>query len=105
VICHPVCEPGGPDCWTLFSPARAFWIVVGLLAGWLAGLVVKGGGYGCVGDIVVGVIGGLLGGFIASYFFHMGDPISGINLQSILIAFVGAVIFVIILRLVSGRRA
>jgi uncharacterized membrane protein YeaQ/YmgE (transglycosylase-associated protein family) len=80
------------------------WIVVGLLAGWLAGLVVKGGGYGCVGDIVVGVIGALLGGWIASYFFHMGDPISGINLQSILIAFVGAVIFVIILRLVTGKR-
>jgi uncharacterized membrane protein YeaQ/YmgE (transglycosylase-associated protein family) len=81
------------------------WIVVGLIAGWLAGLVVKGGGYGCIGDIVVGVIGGLLGGWIASYFFHMGDPISGINLPSILVAFVGAVIFVIILRLVGGRRA
>jgi uncharacterized membrane protein YeaQ/YmgE (transglycosylase-associated protein family) len=81
------------------------WIVVGLLAGWLAGLVVKGGGYGFIGDIIVGVIGGLLGGWIASYFFHMGDPISGINLQSILIAFVGAVVFVVILRLVSGRRA
>ena len=38
------------------------WIVVGLIAGWLAGLVVKGGGYGCVGDIIVGVIGGLFGG-------------------------------------------
>ena len=81
------------------------WIVVGLLAGWLAGLVVKGGGYGCIGDIIVGVIGGLLGGWIASYFFHMGDPISGVNLPSILIAFVGAVIFVVILRLISGRRA
>jgi uncharacterized membrane protein YeaQ/YmgE (transglycosylase-associated protein family) len=80
------------------------WIVVGLIAGWLAGLVVKGGGYGCVGDIVVGVIGGLLGGWIASYFFHMGDPMSGINLTSILVAFLGAVIFVIILRLLTGRR-
>ncbi len=80
------------------------WIVVGLLAGWLAGLVVKGGGYGCIGDIIVGVIGALLGGWIASYFFHMGDPISGINLPSILIAFAGAVIFVVILRLVGGRR-
>jgi uncharacterized membrane protein YeaQ/YmgE (transglycosylase-associated protein family) len=80
------------------------WIVVGLLAGWLAGLVVKGGGYGCFGDIVVGVIGGLLGGFLASYFFHIGDPMSGINFQSILIAFVGAVIFVVLLRLVSGRK-
>ena len=81
------------------------WIVVGLIAGWLAGLVVKGGGYGCVGDIIVGVIGGLLGGWIASTFFNMGDPMSGINLASILVAFVGAVIFVILLRLVSGKRS
>ena len=79
------------------------WIIVGLIAGWLAGLVVKGGGYGCFGDIIVGVIGGLLGGWLASYFFHMGDLMSGINLQSILVAFVGAVLFVIILRLLSGR--
>ncbi len=80
------------------------WIIVGLIAGWLAGLVVKGGGYGCVGDIVVGVIGGLLGGWLASYFLHMGDPVTGINVQSIIVAFVGAVIFVILLRLISGRR-
>ncbi len=80
------------------------WIVVGLIAGWLAGLVVKGGGFGCIGDIVVGIVGGLLGGWIASYFFHMGDPITGINLQSILVAFLGAVIFVIILRVLTGRR-
>ena len=80
------------------------WIVVGLIAGWLAGLVVKGGGYGCVGDIVVGVIGGLIGGWIASYFFHMGDMMTGINLQSVIVAFVGAVIFIILLRLISGRR-
>ena len=79
------------------------WIIVGLIAGWLAGLVVKGGGYGCIGDIIVGVIGGLLGGWLASYFLHMCDPMSGINLQSIVVAFVGAVIFVIILRLLSGR--
>ncbi len=81
------------------------WIVVGLIAGWLAGLIVKGKGYGCIGDIVVGVIGGLLGGWIASYFFHMGDAMSGINLQSIIIAFIGAVILVILLRLLSGKRA
>jgi uncharacterized membrane protein YeaQ/YmgE (transglycosylase-associated protein family) len=81
------------------------WIIVGLIAGWLAGVIVKGGGFGCVGDIIVGVIGGLLGGWLASYFFHMGDPMSGINLESIAVAFVGAVILVIILRLISGRRA
>ena len=81
------------------------WIVVGLIAGWLAGLVVKGGGYGCIGDIVVGVIGGLVGGWIASYFFHMGDMMTGINLQSIMVAFVGAVIFIVLLRLLTGRSS
>lgn len=80
------------------------WIVVGLIAGWLAGLVIKGRGFGCFGDIAVGVIGALLGGWIASRFFHMGDPLTGINLPSIAVAFVGAVIFVVILRLISGRR-
>jgi len=80
------------------------WIVVGLIAGFLAGVVVKGGGYGCIGDIVVGVIGGVLGGFIASYFFHVGDPMSGINLRSILIAFAGALLLLFLLRLIGGRR-
>jgi len=81
------------------------WIVVGLIAGWLAGVVMKGGGYGLVGDIVVGVIGGLLGGFIASYFFNVGDPMSGINVMSIVIAFLGAILLLFLLRLVGGRRA
>jgi uncharacterized membrane protein YeaQ/YmgE (transglycosylase-associated protein family) len=80
------------------------WIVVGLIAGFLASVVVKGGGYGCIGDVIVGVVGGLLGGFVASYFFHIGDPMSGINLESILIAFAGAVVLLLILRLLAGRR-
>lgn len=80
------------------------WIVVGLIAGWLAGLVVKGGGFGCIGDVIVGVVGGLLGGWIASHFFHMGDMMSGINFESILVAFAGAVILVILLRVLTGKR-
>jgi len=80
------------------------WIVVGLIAGWLAGMVMKGGGFGCIGDIVVGVIGGVVGGFIASYFFHIGDPMSGINLESILIAFLGAALLLFVLRLLGGWR-
>jgi uncharacterized membrane protein YeaQ/YmgE (transglycosylase-associated protein family) len=79
------------------------WIVVGLIAGWLAGMVMKGGGYGLIGDIVVGVVGGLLGGWIATRFLHIGG-MSGINLGSILIAFCGAVLLLIILRLLSGHR-
>ena len=80
------------------------WIVVGLIAGWLAGVVMKGGGFGLIGNIIVGVIGGVLGGFIASYFFEIGDPMSGINLQSVLIAFAGSVVLLLILRLLGGRR-
>jgi len=81
------------------------WIVVGLIAGWLAGVVMKGGGFGLLGNIIVGVIGGVLGGFLASYFFEIGDPMSGINLQSVLIAFAGSVVLLLIFRLLGGRRS
>jgi len=80
------------------------WIVVGLIAGWLAGMVMKGGGYGLVGDIIVGVVGGLLGGWIASSVLHIGAGMSGINLESILVAFVGAVILLVLLRVLRGGR-
>jgi uncharacterized membrane protein YeaQ/YmgE (transglycosylase-associated protein family) len=81
------------------------WIVVGLIAGWLAGMVMKGGGYGLIGDIIVGVVGGLLGGWIATSLLHLGAGVSGINLPSILVAFLGAVVLLFGLRLLgSGRR-
>jgi uncharacterized membrane protein YeaQ/YmgE (transglycosylase-associated protein family) len=76
------------------------WIVVGLIAGFFAGQVVKGGGFGLIGDIVVGVLGGLLGGWLASSVLHIGD-MTGINIGSILIAFVGAVILLLLLRLIK----
>ena len=79
------------------------WIVVGLIAGWLAGMVMKGGGFGLIGDIIVGVIGALLGGWIANKFLHIGAGMSGINLESILIAFGGAVVLLFVLRLLAGR--
>ena len=78
------------------------WIVVGLIAGFLAGVVVKGGGFGLIGDIIVGVVGGLLGGWISVNLLHIGN-MTGINLESILIAFVGAVILLLILRLIRRR--
>ena len=80
------------------------WIVVGLIAGWLAGMVMRGGGYGLIGDIVVGVVGGLLGGWIASTFLHIGAGMSGINLESILVAFCGAVVLLVLLRVLGGGR-
>jgi uncharacterized membrane protein YeaQ/YmgE (transglycosylase-associated protein family) len=80
------------------------WLVVGLIAGWLASQVMRGGGYGLIGDIIVGVVGALIGGFLAATFLHMPDAVNGINITSILVAFVGAVILIAILRLVSGGR-
>ena len=78
------------------------WLVVGLIAGWLAGQVMKGGGYGLVGDIVVGVIGALVGGFLAGVFFG-GDYLSGINITSIIVAFLGAIVLIAVLRMLPGR--
>ncbi len=80
------------------------WIIVGLIAGWLAGLVMKGRGYGVVGDIVLGIIGALLGGFIASAVLGIPGAVNGLNVQSIIVAFLGAVLLVAILRAVRGRR-
>jgi uncharacterized membrane protein YeaQ/YmgE (transglycosylase-associated protein family) len=80
------------------------WIVVGLIAGWLAGQVMKGGGFGLIGDIIVGVVGGLLGGWIATSFLHIGADVNGINLESILVAFVGAIILLVVLRVFGGGR-
>ena len=81
------------------------WIIVGLIAGWLAGLVVKGGGFGIIGDIIMGIIGALVGGFLASAIFGIADPISGFNLTTLIVAFLGAVLVVAIVRALTGRRA
>jgi uncharacterized membrane protein YeaQ/YmgE (transglycosylase-associated protein family) len=80
------------------------WIVVGLIAGWLAGVIVRGSTYGLAGDIIVGVVGGLLGGWMASYFLHISAGVNGINLESILVALAGAVVLVALLRLLGGRK-
>ena len=80
------------------------WIVVGLIAGFLAGLVVRGGGFGFIWDIVVGILGGLLGGWLATSVLHVGGSVTGINWSSILVAFFGAVVLLLILRLIGGRR-
>ena len=80
------------------------WIIVGLIAGWLAGLVMKGGGYGVIGDIVLGIVGALVGGFLASAVFGIPDAISGFNLTTLIVAFIGAVIVVAIVRALGGQR-
>jgi uncharacterized membrane protein YeaQ/YmgE (transglycosylase-associated protein family) len=80
------------------------WLVVGLIAGFLASQVMRGGGYGLIGDIIVGVVGALIGGFLAATLLKIPNAVNGINVTSIFVAFIGAVILIAILRMVSGRR-
>lgn len=74
-----------------------WFILIGLCAGWLAGQLVKGGGFGVVGDIIVGVIGALLGGFI---FGSLGLGGGGV-LGSLVVATIGAVILLFLIRLIK----
>jgi len=74
------------------------WLIVGAIAGWLAGMVVKGGGFGLIGDIVVGIIGAVIAGWLLP---RVGIIIGGGIIAAIIDAFIGAVILLIILRLVK----
>jgi len=78
------------------------WIVIGLIAGWLASIVV-GGGYGLVGDIVIGVVGSFVGGLIF-HALHLHAPFHGLA-STIFVAFIGAVALLIIIRLVRSASA
>ena len=78
------------------------WIVVGIIAGFLAKSVVPGEGPGgIVGDLVVGVAGAVIGGWIMNSFGNAG--VSGINLWSILVSVIGACVLLGVMRLVTGR--
>ena len=79
------------------------WIVVGLIAGALAGRVVEGRGLGCLGDIVVGIVGAILGGLILGQLGLFTEGPQGF-LGTLIVAFIGAVILLAILRLVTGAR-
>jgi uncharacterized membrane protein YeaQ/YmgE (transglycosylase-associated protein family) len=74
-----------------------WWIVVGLIAGWLAGKVMKGGGFGVLMDIVIGMVGAVLGGWV---FGLLGISAGGL-IGSVLVAFVGAVILLWLVRLIK----
>ena len=79
------------------------WIVVGAIAGWLSGQVMKGRGAGLRGDIMVGVAGGLIGGFLTVMVFQVPNAMNGLNLTSTLAAFLGAGVLIIVVRMFQGR--
>lgn len=74
------------------------WILVGAVAGWLAGLVVRGGGFGLVGNIIVGIIGAFLGGWL---FGVLGFAIGAGIINTIFTAFIGAVVLLLIVRVIK----
>jgi uncharacterized membrane protein YeaQ/YmgE (transglycosylase-associated protein family) len=90
---------------TLSPGGWLVWIIVGLVAGFLASQFVKGGGYGLIGDLVVGLLGAVIGGFLVGFFVHTTVGLLG----SIVVAFIGAVILLFAVRQVKGggraRRA
>ncbi len=75
-----------------------WFLIVGLVAGWLAGMLVKGGGFGLIGDLVVGVIGAFLGGWL---FSTLGASAGGGLLGSIVVATVGAIVLLFLVRLIK----
>jgi uncharacterized membrane protein YeaQ/YmgE (transglycosylase-associated protein family) len=79
-----------------------WWIIVGLIAGWATGKLMKGSGYGTFMDIVVGIVGAIVGGFIMR---ALGFVDQGGMIYTILVAIAGAVLLTVLIRLVTGKRA
>ena len=79
------------------------WVIIGLLAGWLTGKIMKGSGFGFLMDMVVGLIGALIGGFISSHLGFGGIGEHGLII-SIVIAVAGAILLTMLLRLITGDR-
>ena len=75
-----------------------WFLLIGLAAGWLAGQVMKGGGYGVIGDIIVGVIGALLGGFL---FSRLGVSAGSGLIGSLIVATIGAIVLLFGVRLIK----
>ena len=77
-------------------------IVIGVIAGWLTGKLMKGGGYGLVGDLILGLVGAIVGGWLSSILLGV-DLTSGFNLTTLVVSVIGAVVVVLIFRLVTRR--
>jgi uncharacterized membrane protein YeaQ/YmgE (transglycosylase-associated protein family) len=80
------------------------WIVLGAIAGWLAGLLVKGDeGLGIIGHILLGIVGAVVGGFLAGLLLGT-NPVDGLDIASIVTAVIGAVIVVVVVSAITGNR-
>ena len=78
------------------------WLIIGLIAGFIASKIVNHTGSGIIMDIVLGIVGAFVGGFIFNFFGHSG--VNGFNIYSMLVATVGAIVVLFIFHAVAGRR-
>ena len=79
------------------------WLLVGLVAGWIANMIMSSGAGGLVADLIIGIIGALVGGFLAGILLG-GDYVSGINFTTIIVAIIGAIVVIALYRLITGQR-
>jgi uncharacterized membrane protein YeaQ/YmgE (transglycosylase-associated protein family) len=77
-------------------------IIIGILAGWITGKLMRGSGYGVLWDLVLGIIGAIVGGWLGSLFLGV-DLTTGLNLTTLLVAVIGSVVVVLLYRLVTRR--
>lgn len=93
----------GPEGWEFMLIVILEWLVLGLVAGFIASKLINKTGEGLVMDIVLGIIGAVVGGFLSTRLLH-GPPVSGLNIPSLIIAVVGAVIVLLVYHMVVRRR-
>ena len=87
-----------------FTMGILLWIVLGAIAGFIAGAIMGGGKRGFIMNVVVGILGANIGGFIADKVFHM-QGVTGFNLYSILVAVGGACVLLLVVRLFAGKNS
>jgi len=78
------------------------WIVLGLVAGWVASRIMGSGGYGLIGDMVVGILGAIVGGWLGATL--LGLDVTGFNVTSVALAVVGAIVVIALFRALSPHR-
>jgi len=80
------------------------WIVIGALAGWITSIILKTNSQqGAIGNIITGIVGALIGGYLGSAFFNL--DITGINLMSIILAVSGSLIFAFLIGIITGKKS
>lgn len=79
------------------------WLIIGLIVGWLAGQWMKSGSFEVLGDIILGIVGALVGGYLASVVLNIANPVNVLDIASLIVAIIGAIILVAVVRAVTGR--